>query len=157
MSDYPNRTRKELYGYAVSKGIDVSSSMTKGSLESAIRAELGGPEETDLEDGVDFDTRVDHLLLKVREADGELCIRFESNPNPMYATLEDDGAFQLWAFDYSKKCQTKTDHEDFLRGFETAEAAIRSCAYDTYHVTTTSPEEIDTDAKPTATSLGDYA
>lgn len=157
MSDYPNRTRKELYGYCLAKGLDVHGGLTKGSLESRIRAELGPPEETDLEDGVDFDQRIELLLAKVREADGGLCIRMESNPEPMYATLEDDGTFQLWAFDYSKKCQTRTSSESFLRGWGTAEEAIRAVAYDTYPMTTADPGEIDTDPKPAATSLGDFA
>lgn len=157
MADYPNRTRKELYGYCISEGLDVNSGMTKGSLESKIRHEIGTPEQTDLEDGIEYDTRVEMLLTKVREADGDLCIRFDSNPNPMYATLKDDVSFQLWAFDYSKKCQTKEPSEDFFKGFETAEAAIRALAYDSFHVETANPDEIDTDAQPTATGLGDFA
>ena len=40
MADYPNRTRKELYGYCIANGLDVHSGMTKGSLESKVRHEI---------------------------------------------------------------------------------------------------------------------
>jgi hypothetical protein len=89
------------------------------------------------------------------DGENELAVRIESKPEPMYATDGDDG-FVFWSFDYSTRCQTREDPEDAFCGFPSVVDLVHACANDDYGIDVVDRSEIDTEPKPTATSIDDF-
>lgn len=93
------------------------------------------------------------LLLESPEAKA---VRIDSDPEPMYVTLE-DGEFVFWAYDYTWQCQEQTPVADAFGPFETVVDQLHGYANDGYGLGTVSKDRIDTERKPKGASLGDFA
>lgn len=88
--------------------------------------------------------------------DPEKAVRIDSNPNPMYVTV-DDGELAFWCFDYRKKCQVRDDpSEDEYHRPETVVDTVHAYASAEYPILVVSRDEIDDEPSPVATSLGDF-
>ncbi|WP_135822980.1 hypothetical protein [Halostella litorea] len=83
-------------------------------------------------------------------------VRIDSNPNPMYVTVE-DGDLAFWAFDYTWKCQERVPVPDAYGPFETVVDQLHGYANDDYPIGTVSKDRIDTEPRPKPTSLEDFA
>lgn len=94
--------------------------------------------------------------LKLLYEKPNTAVRIDSNPNPMFVTLE-DGDLVFWAFDYTWKCQERTPIEETFSQFETVVDELHAYANDGYPIETVSKDRIDTEQKPRATGLGDFA
>lgn len=90
------------------------------------------------------------------EAPDSKAVRIDSNPNPMYVTVE-DGSLAFWCFNYTWKCQEIMPVEDAYGPFETVVDQLHAYANDGYGIGTVSKERIDAERKPRATGLGDFA
>jgi len=82
-------------------------------------------------------------------------VRIDSQPNPMYVTLE-DGELVFWCFNYAWKCQEQQAVGDAYGPFETVVDQLHAYANDGYPIKSVSKCEIDTERKPKATGLGDF-
>jgi len=100
--------------------------------------------------------RAERALKLVRENPESRAVRIDSDPNPMFVTVE-DGAFAFWCFDYTWKCQERRPVADCYGPFETVVDQLHAYANDGYEIGTVSKDRIDTEKKPRATGLEDFA
>lgn len=83
-------------------------------------------------------------------------ILIDSNPNPMFVTVDDD-EFSFWCFDYSKKCQVRYNPEDdSATRFDKVVDELHGYANSGYGIDVVDRDMIDDDPKPVATSLGEF-
>ncbi|WP_337653207.1 hypothetical protein [Halomontanus rarus] len=94
-------------------------------------------------------------LKLILENPDETAVRIESNPEPMYVTVE-DGDLAFWCYNYTWKCQEQTPVDDAFGPFETVVDQLHAYANDGYGLGTVSKDRIDTERKPRGTSLGDF-
>ncbi|MWG36576.1 hypothetical protein [Halomarina oriensis] len=86
----------------------------------------------------------------------ERALRIESNPNPMYATVE-DSELVFWCFDYSKKCQVQDDvTESKTFTAENAADMVHIYAHREYGFSFTDRGEIKTEPEPRGTTLRSF-
>lgn len=104
---------------------------------------------------VDEHFRAKNALRILLENPHDRAVRIESNPEPMYATLE-AGELAFWCFDYSKKCQVRENVEDCYGPFETVVDQVHAYVEDGYPIGTVARDRIDDEPKPKATSLDDF-
>ncbi|SFT06290.1 hypothetical protein [Halostagnicola kamekurae] len=100
--------------------------------------------------------RVENALERLYDAPDEKAIRIESNPNPMFVTLE-DGDLEFWAHDYTWRCQERSDVTESVSSYETVVDELHGYANAGYGISMDRTNRIDTERKPKATSLGDFA
>lgn len=83
-------------------------------------------------------------------------VRIDSNPEPMFVTLE-DGELAFWCYNYTWKCQEQQPVEESHSRFETVVDELHAYANSGYGIGTVSKDRIDTERKPRASGLGDFA
>lgn len=123
--------------------------MGKNSMGEVERSEIR-PKDTEC------NHRAERGLKLLLENEDSRAVRIDSNPNPMFVTIE-DGEFTFWAFDYTWKCQEQMPIDDAHGQFETVVDQLHAYANDGYGIGTVSKDRIDTERKPRATGLGDFA
>lgn len=100
--------------------------------------------------------RAERGLKLILEDPESKAVRIDSNPEPMYVTVE-GGEFAFWCFNYTWKCQERKPVKDAYGPFETVVDQLHAYANDGYGIGTASKDSIDTERKPRATGLGDFA
>lgn len=94
------------------------------------------------------------LKLALEKPD-ETAVRIDSDPNPMYVTVE-DGEFVFWCYNYTWKCQEQKEVSDAHGRFETAVDQTHAYANSGYSIGTVAKDRIDTERKPRATGLDEF-
>lgn len=117
--------------------------------EAAVSREDIRPEETAC------NHRVERCLKLLFEGNNSDALRIDSNPEPMYVTVE-DGELAFWAFNYTWKCQERMEVEDCFGPFETVVDQAHAYANDGYPIKHVSKDEIDDERKPRGATLGDF-
>lgn len=123
--------------------------MSNDDSASAInRAELR-PEDTEC------NHRAERALKLLWENADTRAVRIDSNPNPMFVTVE-DGELAFWCHNYTWRCQEQMPVADAHGRFKTVVDQLHGYANDGYGIGTVSKDRIDTERKPRATGLGDF-
>lgn len=123
--------------------------MSEQSERAIDRSELR-PEETEC------NYWAERALKLLWEDPDSRAVRIDSNPNPMHVTVE-DGELAFWCYNYTWNCQERMPVEDSHSGFETVVDEVHGYANADYGIGTVSKDQIDTERKPRATGLGDFA
>lgn len=100
--------------------------------------------------------RAERGLELILENPDTKAVRIDSNPEPMYVTVE-DGEFAFWSFNYTWRCQERRQIEDVHGSYTTVVDQLHAYANSGYGLGTVSKDRIDTERKPRGTSLGDFA
>ena len=106
-------------------------------------------------DETECNHRAERALKLCWENPDSRAVRIESDPEPMFVTVE-DGALAFWAFDYTWKCQEQVDVADAFGPFETAVDQLHGYANDGYPIGTVSKNQINTNTKPKTTKLKNF-
>ena len=122
-----------------------------GEAGAGLNRELIRPTETEC------NHRAERGLKLILESPDEKAVRIGSNPNPMFVTVE-DSEFVFWSFNYTWKCQERREMPDVHGPYETVVDQLHAYANtDGYGIGTVSKDRIDTERKPRATGLVDFA
>lgn len=114
------------------------------------------PREELRPDETECNHHAERALVLLYENPDSRAVRIESNPEPMYVTLE-DGDLAFWCYNYTWHCQEQTDVEESHTTFETVVDELHAYANSGYGLGTVAKDRIDTERKPRATGLGDFA
>jgi hypothetical protein len=123
--------------------------MTALATESDVNRSALRPDETECHH------RAERALKLLVGSPDDTAIRIDSNPNPMYVTVE-DGDLTFWAYDYTWRCQQEVAIEDAFGRFTTVVDQLHGYANDGYGIGTVAKERMNTGKKPRATGLEDF-
>jgi hypothetical protein len=115
------------------------------------------PDRDDLRpDATECNHHAERALKLLWENPDSRAVRIDSNPNPMFVTVE-AGDLAFWCHNYTWKCQEQKPVAAAFGPFETVVDQLHGYANDDYPIGTVSKDRIDTERKPRATGLGDFA
>lgn len=97
----------------------------------------------------------ERVLKLILESPDDTAVRINSDPNPMYVTVE-NAEFAFWCHNYTKGCQERRPIEAVTGRSTTVVDQLHEYANAGYGLETVPKDRIDTDERPRPTTYTNY-